>query len=321
MTCHTSLLCYLLLHRCLPFRSVCAAHCLTIVKWIALQYYANLLIARISLLLVCNRLFALRCAACHACLPRSRHLASAVTILRFSIFVADRHYCLYRCCFLFRFVVWIADLHCALQLCVLRFGQRRYVCYVLGDDHLVLSLEKDLVLLCLLAHAHDEACLQSLLQRSPARVAVEATRRSKDEDAPQMQRLLRQNLDRRRSLFVYSRWTPVQDVDGVLHRFAPELQRQRASFRTFRCILSALPFDAWLHASDTWRATSVCLQNKSTLAYPFSTDVRSHHVSLETKKLLKVDEKCLNCFATASFVRARNTRQHIDLWSMKLVLL
>ena len=93
-----------------------------------------------------------------------------------------RHCCLCRWQCLFRFVVLIADLHRALQLRVLRIGQRGDVLHVLCHDNLILSLEEDFVPLRLLAYPLDDASLRSLLQLPHARVAVDATRRSGDDD-------------------------------------------------------------------------------------------------------------------------------------------
>ena len=78
------------------------------------------------------------------------------------------------------------DLHRALLLRVLRIAKCGDVLHVLCDDHLVHSLEEDIVPLRLLAHAHDDACLRSLLQRALVRVSVDATRLSEDDDAAQI---------------------------------------------------------------------------------------------------------------------------------------
>ena len=82
---------------------------------------------------------------------------STAIISRSYIVIAGRHYSL---CL---FIGSISYFHCALQLCVLRIGERGNILYVLCDNHLVLSLEKDLVPLCLLADAHDDASMRTPL--------------------------------------------------------------------------------------------------------------------------------------------------------------
>lgn len=111
---------------------------------------------------------------------------------------------------------------------VQRVGQRADILDVLRLDNLVFLREEDLEALRLLADADDYAALRPMLQEVLARLAIHATWRPEYNNAAQIRHFDGQQQDRRRSFRLRPRRTPIEYVHGVLHRFAPVLQRQRA---------------------------------------------------------------------------------------------